>query len=195
MDLSPNDVNACLKLLLFEEGPSSRNQALNSMALATFQSSELNVGFWVLELGLVFIGINSLRSFVNLEGIFACLNGGDFEEDALKLGIFGRFVDVGSIIINLRNSQGSELCNEVIVGHEKYSVVLVWVKVNSLLFALVYVLPVLIMIRPSSREFTLSPRIPQLHNSFLLTPNIQMGCIQKCVCVSLNNTTHTLIRV
>ena len=99
-----------------------------------------------------------------------------------------RFIDIRGVVVNLGDGDRSELFPEVVEWNEEDPVIFVWMESDSVLFLLVHVVPVLVVIRPSSLELSLSPRISQLNQPNLLSIDIQIINFQKSVGVTLHNT-------
>ena len=97
-------------------------------------------------------------------------------------------VDVGGVVVYLCDSNGSELIPEVVEGNEEDSVILVGVEPDSLLLLRVHVVPVLIVVRPSPLELSLSPGVSQLNQSYLLSLPVQDVHLQQSVGVALHDS-------
>lgn len=124
-------IGAGLKAFLLEKSSPCRLQALHSLAGPSIEESQLNMCLRVVEDILDGVGVHPFRSLVDVEGVLSCLEDLDREVDSLAGRILVRFIDIGSVVVDFGNSQGPELSNELVVGHEENAIIYIRVVTHS----------------------------------------------------------------
>lgn len=81
-----------------------------------------------------------------MEGIISGFVNSDFEVAASILRVLMRLINVGGVIIDLANSQSSELFAILIIAHKENTIVLVWVVSYSLLLGRIDHIPIRISV-------------------------------------------------
>lgn len=69
-----------------------------------------------------------------MERIIALFDNLDSEIDSCLIAILHRFVDIGSIVIDFSDGQGSKFVDKIIIGHEESAIIVISVIADSLLF-------------------------------------------------------------
>jgi hypothetical protein len=123
-----------------------------------------------------------------LEGVHSVLFDLDLEVASFLLLVLSRLVDVGSVVVDFCDGNGTELVPEGIEGHEEYSIFLIKSKADSLLLCRVDAIPSWVRVRPLTCILTLSPGISQLNKSELLVIMVENDGIEKSIGVALNNS-------
>lgn len=94
-----------------------------------------------------------------MEAIRTCAKNLHSEVCSFTLGILVGRIYIGGIIIDLSNCKGSKLDSEIIKAHKEGPIFMVGIKLNSFFFLGRDIVPALIIIRPSTFEFTDAPWI------------------------------------
>lgn len=122
-----------------------------------------------------------------MERVISRLVNGNSEIATLVLRVFVGLVNVGSVIIDLTNSQCSEFLTIVVPSHEESTVLDICVA-DSGFFLWRDVLPIWIGIRPFSLELSFSPWVSELDYSMLLALEVESSCVQESISMALDDT-------
>jgi hypothetical protein len=183
-----DDVSAWLKIVLLKSCACVRLEALHFLDLSSVPNADFHCCSWVLIIILAFILKGPFWSFVDLKRIEAFFLDLDLKVASLLFGIFIGLVDIRGIIIDFSNCNGPKFLPEIIPWDKEDAIFFVWIKANSFLFIWIHMVPVLIIVRPSSLELSLSPRISQLNQPHLLSLDIQDVDLQESVGMALDHS-------
>lgn len=181
--------------MLLEQGPYVSLQSTLLLDLTVFVGCHFDEGLRIAVSVLHFVLKSTFRLVVNLERIKPCLQDGHSEVATFSLRVFSRLVDVGRVIVDLCDCDGSILCQEIFISHKEDAVVNVKVT-DSLLFLSTYIVPVGIFITPTSSVLpTLTPGVSQLNQSLLVALEWQYDRRKQSVGMSLHDAFGAFVGV
>lgn len=123
---------------------------------AEYFNNGLRVAIAYLLLGIK----EAFRSFINLEGVQSCLFEFYFEVHSFYVWIFGSLVDIGGIVVDLCNCNGSILQQEVLEFDIEDPISQSRLEFYAILLFFRNFLPSWIFVAPITYAFLLAPRIP-----------------------------------
>ncbi len=112
------------------------------------------------------------------------------EVTSLQIDVFTWLVHIWSVIIYLGDCNQFKFLVENFIGYEEYTIVFIFIAYPFLLL-IAYHVPDFRIITPLFNPFYFAPRISQLNQSPNLAIYSDLHNFQKCVCMTLNYTTHT----